>query len=565
MEALEDFAILDLPHKINFFDDAGILNFLELDDIQLNRFLKNIVLDDEENDYVKKKALNSYLDIVLLNKIKPRQALGLFVDDWKEDSELFLELERLKAIFLLHELDSASIQGIYNKQIQSDEAEIVAESTLRLAMIQLQEGMLSVDKENALSHFSISYQLFIKADQTIENRVDAKIYALVSSILIDLTSARTGGVDLAARQIGDYVFQMQANSFGDSTISLFLGLYRILIHLNRITTNHPGNWLDFREGLRNLHYQYALIENENLSKRLNEGVFSDSYRNLIQHKILRPYFMLNFSAEVSRIKSRIVELGDGDEADFLKELLNILNDDEAKKKVEEESLKVRFAQLFSDRSAANIDAALSAITDYSDPTAIMNAFDSLNSPSLESFKDHLVSACVKMQGNRKYWNGYSEDDRNTFIANLLEASGYLVKDQARWSTSAQGKSAGEIDLLVCKSNGAPFTIIEALNLDSLKQDYLTLHIDKLFNYDANGNRANFLLIYSDATNFVSFYSKYLTFVSSYSYKYPLAHVCEKDDYPYSDIKIIESGHTRTDTETLLYHILIDLKKMPLIS
>ncbi|MCX2454343.1 hypothetical protein OQX61_23940 [Pedobacter sp. PLR] len=560
MEALKDFAALCLPEKIRFFDDAEIQKFFDLDDIQLNGFFKNIVLDEAENDYVKKKALGNYVDVVLLNKIKPRQALGLFVDDWKKDGELFLELERLKTVFIFHELEPDSIEEIYNAHLLNYEGELAAESSLRLGMIQLQKGMLAEDRALSLKYFSEGYALFTKSDQIIENRIDARIYALVSSTLIDLMDSRTGAIDGGIQQIGAYLFQMQASSFADKEVPLYLGLYRILLYLSKITNEDPDNWLNFREGLRNLHHQYALIENENLSKRLSEGVLSESFRTLVQQKMLKPYFVLNFSAQVSKIKSRIIELGDEEEASFLRKLLNYLSEEGVKKKIEKAAVKAKLSQIFADRGSANIDAALSGITDYSDAIAIMKVCEQLSSPSLESFKDHLIAACLKMQGNRKYWSGYSEDDRNTFIANLLEAYGYLVKDQTRWSTSAQGKSAGEIDLFVCESNGVPFTIIEALNLDSLKQDYLILHLDKLFNYDANGNKANFILIYSDVKDFSSFCSRYLAFVSGHTYEYPLVRIMEVNDYSFIDIRIIESAHTRNNAETLLYHVLIDLKK-----
>lgn len=561
MEALKDFATLGLSEKINFFDDAKMQGFIDLEANQLNGFLKDIVLNDQENDYVKKKALENYIDVLLLNKIKPRQALALFVDDWKNDSELFLEIDRLKTIFLLHELEPISIEIIYDTQMLSDEGEIVAESSLRLGMIQFQKGLLTDEKGLSLSYLSQSYALFTKADQIIENRVDAKIYALISSVLIDLIDNRMGGIDAAIQQIGTFLFQRQVSSFADKEAPLYLGLYRILLNLTKIIKQDPNNWLGFRESLTDLHYQYALIENEILSQKLNEGALAESFKWLAKQKLLKPYFVLNFSAQESKIKSRILELGgDEEEAGFLKELLNLISQEGAKKKVEKDTVKAKFLHMFADRGATVIEAALAEINNYSDPFAIIEACEKLSAPSLVRFKDHLFAACQKMQGNRKYWSGYSEDDRNTFIANLLEAYGYVVKDQTRWSISARGKSAGEIDLFVCQSNGSPYTLIEALNLDSLQKDYLILHLDKLFNYDANGNKANFILIYSDAVNFTSFYSKYYAFVSSHNYKYPKINIEEVHDYPFTDIRVIKSTHTRNNFETLLFHILVDLKK-----
>ena len=59
---------------------------------------------------------------------------------------------------------------------------------------------------------------------------------------------------------------------------------------------------------------------------------------------------------------------------------------------------------------------------------------------------------------------------------MLEAAGYTIKDQPQWSSSAEGKGSGEIDVFITESDGTPKSIIEALVLDSLKKEYLILQI-----------------------------------------------------------------------------------------
>lgn len=93
----------------------------------------------------------------------------------------------------------------------------------------------------------------------------------------------------------------------------------------------------------------------------------------------------------------------------------------------------------------------------------------------------LLSACVKLQANAIYYNA-TEDQRNDYIRDILDAVGYDVKDQTRRGLSSGGKAAGEVDILI-KEYGFPITIIEALNLDSLNKAYLDKHIDKIYNYD----------------------------------------------------------------------------------
>lgn len=90
------------------------------------------------------------------------------------------------------------------------------------------------------------------------------------------------------------------------------------------------------------------------------------------------------------------------------------------------------------------------------------------------FKD-LLNACIKLQKNNTFIN-VSEDQRNDFIRDILETSGYQIKDQTRQGKSASGKSSGEIDILL-HDHGNPISIIEALNLNGLLETYLDEHID----------------------------------------------------------------------------------------
>ena len=79
----------------------------------------------------------------------------------------------------------------------------------------------------------------------------------------------------------------------------------------------------------------------------------------------------------------------------------------------------------------------------------------------------------------------SEDQRNDYIRDILEANMYLVKDQTRQGTSNSGKDSGEVDILIHEQSTA-IAIIEALNLDSFNVGYLNTHINKIYKYDTLG-------------------------------------------------------------------------------
>ena len=94
-----------------------------------------------------------------------------------------------------------------------------------------------------------------------------------------------------------------------------------------------------------------------------------------------------------------------------------------------------------------------------------------------------------MQANPLYW-GTTENARNTFIRDSLINAGYDVSDQSLSGISAGGKQPGELDILIRKEGGIPWTIYEGLILTGAGESQLTYwdkHLQKLLdNYNENG-------------------------------------------------------------------------------
>lgn len=173
----------------------------------------------------------------------------------------------------------------------------------------------------------------------------------------------------------------------------------------------------------------------------------------------------------------------------------------------------------------------------------------------------LLSACVKLQSNSVYY-AKSENERNDFVRDLLKMAKYDVKDQTRRGTSADGKGVGEVDILI-EEDGLSVTVIEALNLDSLRVRDLDSHIDKIYGYDTVGNMFNILLSYVSVSNFSRFCEKYFKHIKEYQYIYPLISAddrLEVEDFPYSDLRVMQTIHNRNGYDTILYHVCVLIKK-----
>lgn len=158
--------------------------------------------------------------------------------------------------------------------------------------------------------------------------------------------------------------------------------------------------------------------------------------------------------------------------------------------------------------------------------------NSLLSSKIKQFLlNSLFIACSQLQANPSVYGDANENQRNTQIRDLLgnllrtpistesQSFQFVISDQTLQGLSSSGKSAGEIDLLV-KLNHDPYTIIEALNLQSTRngvhwnRTYLKEHISRLGKYDQNGLQRNIVLVYATSDNFECFYTSLLNSVNS---------------------------------------------------
>jgi hypothetical protein len=154
-----------------------------------------------------------------------------------------------------------------------------------------------------------------------------------------------------------------------------------------------------------------------------------------------------------------------------------------------------------------------------------------------------------------------EDSRNDFITALLTSKGLIVRDQTRWGVSAAGKTIGRPDFKVVNPETGQEAVVEALNLDSLKKEYVDLHVKKLFNYDANGLERNFILVYCDAADCYKLWQKYGEYIPRIAYEHELTGF-EILDTRYADIKMARATHSRSGKETDVFHLFIKMAFRP---
>ena len=161
----------------------------------------------------------------------------------------------------------------------------------------------------------------------------------------------------------------------------------------------------------------------------------------------------------------------------------------------------------------------------------------------------IVQYCKMLQDNKKIWDG-SEDERTTYIRDLLRAKGYIANDQTRGGISGgDGEQAGELDLDIRLNPAERMTIFEALNLKSSSESqikYWNAHLDKLLdNYNATGCSVLFHVSYLSCSKF-TFTKHCVTFEDHMRYYSPrgFSLTSERPTDPMAKRNIVPGGFLR---------------------
>lgn len=560
-----EFNSLSLAKKIQFFDSDIAVNAIQsMSEIELNKYLKNIILDKSENSFVKIKAQRVYIDCVFLDKIKKRQALSVLIDEWEISNNIFIEKQRIQDLYLFYYEEKENIEQILKKYTENDEIELVSEAYVNLGLIYMQECFSSDNEEDFKKNIGYSKDYFVRGKNSIENRIDAEYYFLTLNIIEDYSNKNNGKIKSNLDKMAEILFTYNKHSFGLEINSFDLGFYRILSSFFHIENDAPSKWLDFRSKLKTLSLKYSEILNSKIKGRLKNSLLSSFFISLVKEKFIEPYFALNFVAEMDRIDILLKEYENDNEVhDLLLHIKRTANN-ENKKKEDTKEFRAQLIRAFPLLSSDTIDKEL----EYAQPSTseeYLSLFQKFNTPSVDTFIDKLIYCCFLLQQDRKYRGNYSENDRNTYIANMLKTAEYFVSDQTRASISQKGKDAGELDIVISDKQQRPFTIIEALNLKSTVKNTINTHISKTFIYDTVGYKFNVILIYYEEKNFISFWSKYISYVSKKMYQYKTIGTESIDSYNYTDIKIFCTTHIRQEQEVSMYHIAINLPELIAVS
>ncbi len=177
--------------------------------------------------------------------------------------------------------------------------------------------------------------------------------------------------------------------------------------------------------------------------------------------------------------------------------------------------------------------------------------------------DKIIEICVEIQSKHTVF-GNNEDQYNAILHTTLNTQeNFRAENQSQRGDSSNKRTFGELDVSVYSKDNFPLSILEAFVINSVEKKYIKKHLVKLSkNYDPNGLKQNFAIIYAKSENFVDFWSRYKNFVSK-EMIHPLKLIpdgfCDitESHLEIANVKIGLSIHKNNDIEVEIYHIFIN--------
>lgn len=171
--------------------------------------------------------------------------------------------------------------------------------------------------------------------------------------------------------------------------------------------------------------------------------------------------------------------------------------------------------------------------------------------------ESLISLSAHLQEKKATLRKMSENEINDNLVSLMRASGLNPTDQTRSGYSGTKATTGSLDIAIRNKSGNISSVVECVILDSCGEKCTVAkeHIDKVIdNYNANGVKNNFMVVYCKSRKFAELYNGYYKLLSRETFKFLNTEI----DSGLSKIKVIRSKYIENNEDISLTHVLIDL-------
>lgn len=531
--------------KLSLFDQKDFSAFYNLAENDSHKLLQCIVGSSSENIYIRKQALQLYIDFMLCGHLKQtRKVITFLLDYISSEEEHFVLMCKLKNLWLFYEKEKEEIEEFYLSFTHSDN-ELMAEKFMGLGYINTYKSASATDKSNFDSCLSNMRMNFIAARELLENRTDAEYFLAFCDIWLSIHSDSPAINTIAINNIID---EFGRNSLNPQDYIFQTTMCQVLQSTNEFVNTETATWIDYQSEFKKLYVNWYNIHNAHIQNKIKDKGIIKALIKHLDNAIMEPYFERCYLVEKLKIEKCIIEVGkDSDLGQFLTHILSLPFDGDINISNIRNLLKELSLCPISDKELMQIKTIEDA------KKLLFNDIDRIKGDKFEYINAHIEHALIELQKNTMFSNA-TEDQRNTFIRSILSNS-INITDQTFSGVSSSGHSAGEVDLLIRDFNNMPYSYIEAMNLTSVSKKYVSEHIKKIFGYDSAGCENNYIICYVQLVDFESFWRKYIEFVKTEEVGFVRLND-EEVATSYCNFKRHKISYLRNGKEVTMHHIAV---------
>ncbi|MEZ0542705.1 hypothetical protein [Fibrella arboris] len=282
--------------RIDWIDALSISQIkAQFDSRSIKRFFSQL-FEQEQNDYLRQRAVEYISELTLVDVIRYDYTKDFLLEEAKPTGNSFIDITRLKYLFLLYGDDTECYQ-VFEQESHKQDTEIASEACYRAGLVHLLYRVNLTASSDPVAEIHQAKEWFDLAQKHSENRIDAQFFSQTSSYLLSLLSLQPSSAEDQYDKLGQLLWERQ---LWGHLPNIDLLEYRVFNSLSKLRamvhrTAQEYTWTDYKKEFLFLSTCFnELLIRDNISHRLY-GPSSALAANSID-TILTRYYVHNLTA-----------------------------------------------------------------------------------------------------------------------------------------------------------------------------------------------------------------------------------------------------------------------------
>ncbi len=359
------------PEQTNDLSELeGILSIVDVKNAK--KFLNDILLDETQLPYYRKKSLELSAQLIFLGRTRVESVIDNILDI-EESDDHFLLISAIKLSFRFYNCSSKeNIINWLNRLLLHSDGEIRSEALYALGRAKFTDTLLCNNRLDFVNTLHVSQQLFEKSELEIDNRVDARFYKNTTKFLLKILSNDSNEVNGLFYLIEKSLWEYAHYSIYNGEISHFTNIVDSLSIIRQINAVSPHDWIDFKHEVNELSILMNKLDATLICNEIDIKKFNADNLSQIKTHIIDDILVSKFQSETSRL-NKLLGVSSPKTKELVKDILTLINLSEDDKKKDEQlqtDLTIKLSNAFPNIPLSRIQNDITAIDTIETSTII---------------------------------------------------------------------------------------------------------------------------------------------------------------------------------------------------